>query len=573
MNGLRLTLLVAAVCLFGVAGVAVTGAGDGDSPTFDSQATGVLADTHVDECAATPPGDHADPEGGTDEVIGWVDGYWYNESLDIEGQAIEEDELDSFVARTAARVEALRCLAFDEVPPTELLTREEYGASLDPHFDNISHEEWQFEDARLATMLVAGQEVDAKELQREVQTAFPAAFYDTQDEVMGFITDDPDTLEIDQVTLAHELTHALQDQHFGLGDVFDRPTNDQFIAALSVAEGDATTVDAMYEDNCEQEVWADECLIQPQDPDVDIPSFALALNQLAAYETPLVAERAQESWDEVDVLFETYPDSMVEAIYPNRYGEFERADITVEDRSSDEWERILLENEDGEAEEAFDIIGQHGLTSILATPSFETGSAVNVIDVFEFQQPHAGGDFNYSVSETSGWQADELYGYTNDAGDNASVWKLAWEDSDEAERFADAYADLISYRDGSLLDGYENVYTFENADEYDMALALEHDGDRVWVVTAPTTDDLTAVHEDIELLEADDDPSGENGEDNDNGVDDGVEDDEIEDDTVEDDEVEDEDGAALGLLHAAVGLVAVVALALILSLVSMRRQG
>lgn len=595
MTSTRVVLLVAAVCLLGVVGIATAGAGDAAPSALETQTatmvtgetspevgtTGVsqsLADTHVGECAATPQGE--DPDGGTDSVIGWVDGYWYNDTLDIDGPTIEEDELDSFVARTAARVEAFRCHAFEEVPPTQILTRDEYRQTIEPRFDEIPADDWRFEDARLATLLVAGQEVDARELQTAVQTAFPAAFYNTEEEFMGFITDDPDTIEINQVTLAHELTHALQDQQFDLERIFDEPTNDQFIAALAIAEGDATTVDTMYEENCEHGIWADECIIPPPGDDPDIPNWGLILNQLAAYHTPLVAETAEtEGFGGVDALLEDYPDSMVEAIYPDRYGEFERADITIPDRSSGDWERLVTADEDGGEQEAYDIIGQHGLTAILAAPSFETGGVVNVIDPAEFQQPHAGGFLTYSVTETSGWQADRLYGYTNDAGDNASVWKLAWEDTDEAERFADAYEELIDYRNGALADGYENVFTFEDADEYDMAVGLEHDGDRVWIVTAPTVDDLTAVHEDIELRTADDDPENgdaENG-DAENGDADETDDEEA-DDEVDDgvgdvaDEGEDEDGAALGLVHAAVGLVAVIALALVLSVFPRRGQ-
>lgn len=479
-----------------------------DSERGSTTAEGIAGDTaatHVAECAATPPDDHASPEGGTNQTIGYVGGYWYDEPLkEIEGPSLDEDELDSFVNRTAARVEALRCLAFEEVPPVDLLTREEYRSTIEPQFDTIAHEEWQFEDARLAAMLVAGQEASAKDLQIESQTAFPAAFYNTEDEFMGFITDDPDTIEINQVTLAHELTHALQDQHFGIEVIFDEPTNDQFIAALSIAEGDATAVDELYEQNCEQDAWPDECIIPvPSEPDV--PSWGLVLNQLAAYHTPLVAETAEsEGSSGVDELFEEYPDSMVESIYPDMYGEFERESVLVEDGSTDEWERIRIEDADGDVEEAYDIIGQHGLTALLAAPTFETEGLTNIIDPTEFQQQHDGGFLTYSVTETSGWQADRLYGYTNDAGDNASVWKLAWEDSEDAETFADAYEQLIDFREGELEPGYENVFTFEASDEYDMAVALNCDDDRLWVVTAPTVDDLTAVHQAIELVEADD---------------------------------------------------------------------
>lgn len=583
MHATRAALFVTMLVVLGIGGVAVAGTASADAPTLDGPGAtsdaeptgdstaalaGTFADAHVEECAATPPGDHADPDGGTSDVIGWVDGYWYDEPLEVEGPTIDEDELESLVARTAARVEALRCHAFDEVPPVELLTREEYRESLEPRFDEVSDEEWHFEDARLATMLVAGQDIDAAELQLEVQAAFPAAFYNTEEGVMGFISDDPDDIEIDQVTLAHELTHALQDQQFDIADIFDEPTNDQFIAALAVAEGDATFVDGTYANHCQEARWADECIIPPPVTDAEIPNFALALNQLAAYNTPLVAERFEEGgWEAVDELFETYPDSMVEAIYPDTYGEFERESITVEDRSTGDWERVVAEVDGREL--THDVVGKSGLTAMLVAPTFETQGMVNVVDPGEFQRPHAGGNFNYSLPETTGWQSDELYAYTNAAGDNASVWKLAWEDADEAGLFADAYEDLVEYRSGAPATGYENVFTFQESEEYDMAVAVEHDGDRVWVVTAPTVDELEAVHRDVELLEADVDDADDDADvgdiddaDDADDVDDTDDIDDVDDadevDDADDADAVDDDGAGFGMVVAIVGLLGVV---------------
>lgn len=564
MNASRKTLVIGALCLLGVVGVMTVMGGAAETATSDDQLATVATDgsgdstgyvgsvageslavesstptaaddvpavvNHiqtvdpVEACAVTPPSDHGDPDGDTEDVIGWVDGYWYDEPLDIEGPELAEDELESLVARTSARVEALRCLAFEETPPLELLTREEYRESLETDFDSISEAEWQFEDARHASMLIAGQAVDAEELQIEFQAGFPAAFYNTEDEFMGFITDDPDAIEIDQVTLAHELTHALQDQHFSIEEIFDEPTNDAFVASLAVVEGDATVLDERYEENCAAETWADAC-IRPPVEDADVVNFGLTLNLLAAYHTPLVAETLEaEGFDGVNALLEAYPESTVEAIYPERYGEFEVADLTVEDRSDDAWERIVIEDDDGEPTEAYDVVGQHGLTAMLVAPSFETDGVAEIIDITAFQRPHAGGFLTYDVTETSGWTGDRLYGYTNDDGDNASVWKLAWEAEEDTEQFAAAYEDLVAHRGGTLVEGYENVYTFEGEDEYDMAVGIERDGDRLWIATAPTVDDLTAVHGDLDLREATADPDDDDDMDDENGETDGDDD-------------------------------------------------
>ncbi len=109
MRTSRVLALLMGCCLLGGVGVAAAGATTGPSVG----ATPVLASDHVNQCAADPPADLSDPAGDTEDVIGWVEGYWYNESVDVTGPTLTESELDTLVTRTAARVEALRCLTYD----------------------------------------------------------------------------------------------------------------------------------------------------------------------------------------------------------------------------------------------------------------------------------------------------------------------------------------------------------------------------------------------------------------------------------------------------------------------------
>lgn len=490
-------VLLVALCLVGFVGV-VAGSGAAETgqtgPSPDGPVT-TLADGHVAGCAAESPPDQADPDGDTSDVVGWVDGYWYDEPLDVE-QPLTEAELDELVARTAARVEALRCLTFDEVPPTEMRTRAQHRDDIEAQFDEtVTQADADFQNAQLATTLIAGQSTDAIELQLDVQTAFPAAFYDTETEFIGFITENPDRVELDQVTLAHELLHALQDQQFELGAIFEEPTTDGFTSSLAVVEGDAVLVEERYRENCQAGAWVDDCLTQvPGKP--EIPSWPLTLEQLAAYNTPLVEQTDEtEGWDGVNALFDEMPVSTVEAIYPERYGSYERPDLTVEDRSDEAWDRVEPEETD------HDILGQHTLTAILVAPFFE--SEDEIVDIDEFAGPF-GTDFDYGHPVTEGWEGDRFHAYT-DGEDTAGVWQLAWEDADAAATFADAFGDLAEHRGGT---DRGNVYTFEDSDEYEMALGVERDDDRLLVVTAPTVGELDAVHGPFEAGGTDGDRNG-----------------------------------------------------------------
>lgn len=493
----RFLLVVTVVVL----AVAITGSVSAAAPSASADAPGILADEDVHECAATPPPDHADPDGETSEVIGWVDGYWYDEPIDFDtADSLTEEDIKQLAARTAARVEAIRCLTFDELPSIEFMTRDEYRDDLVNAFDEISDSEWRFEDARLATLVYAGQDESAADVHLAFRTAFPAAFYNIEEESMGFIVDDPDDIEVNQVTLAHELAHALQDQHFDLMSLIDAETSDEAMVGRAIAEGDAVAIDTAYERNCDLGTWVDACLIPPPGDPPTIEFWGLTIEALAAYQTPLVAETAQvDGWDGVNELFDEPPVTMAEAINPANLGDFDLADLTVPDESDMTWTRIT----DANGEPHADRIGQHGLTAMLAAITYETDFTVSVIDMSAFLSGHAGGDLTYEVPETSGWIGDRLYAYEREDGELASVWKLAWIDETEATRFADAYTDLLTGYGGEPVDRAPHVIDLHSLDGYEMVTAVSVQDDRVWIVTAPTVDDLTAVHATIDLGDAD----------------------------------------------------------------------
>lgn len=564
--------LVVLLCLFavigaaGVAGVAAETPTDGEQvgvqSTTGSADPGVLADHHVGACAATPPADHADPDGETDDVVGWVDGYWYDEALEL-GDELDQTDLEQLTKRTAARVEALRCHTFESVPPIQMVTPEEFQANVESEVEQeYDQTRRQFENAKLVTLLKVGTDEDAVDVIIENQAAFPTAYYRIDEEYIGFLADDPEVVEVDQVTLAHELLHALQDQHFDLDQVFEEPTADEFMASLAVVEGDAVLLEERYRENCgvseipglpaPDRQWAEEChLTQPETPDP--PNWALTLEQLAAYHAPLVEQTYEaEGWSAVDGLLEAFPDSTVEALYPERYGVFERLSLSVPDESDDEWTRLESAENDTDDTPAYDIVGQHGLTAMLAAPYFEANypllhqpqhPGAEIIDFEAFIDPLTG-EFSYGHPATEGWQGDRFHGYATDDGVLGGVWKLAWEDASAAERFADRYRDLLEYRGGEQTTDSAAVYTLDGADDYEMAVGTEVTGDRVWVVTAPSVDELDAVHG---SFDADSDGGGPG--DDDQQTDDTTD---ASDDTADG---ADDDGAGLGVIVAIAGVV------------------
>jgi len=555
-------VLSGVVALVGVAGVA---AADGTGSVAGTD--GTLADTHVQACAAEPPADYADPD--TDEVIGWVDGYWYDEPLDINvSDGLTQAELDVLAARTAARFEAMRCLDAEGTPPVEVQTREEFEGRLAETFTNVSTEDRLFDNAMFEALLAVSSEADSIALREANRAATTGGFYNFEEDRIVVVSDSPDSLLIDEEVLAHEVGHAVQDQRFNLSR-FNRTTSDRDVGTQGLIEGDVDRVEYQYLQACEEGLWDEPCL-QQEFGDGDGPgepaSWALYFGSFQPYsDGPTFIEHVYEEggWEAVNAVYDDPPRSSTEVIEPDRYGEFEPENITVPDRSDGEWERLTFD--DGPD---YDVVGQAGLTATFMQVPYETRNADDIIirpESFLNLGPEGEVDefdpLEYDHPQTDGWRNDRLYAYRN-GNETGVVWKLAWADSAEADQFATAYRELVAFRGGERHPDYANVYTFENAPDWNLTVAVETRGDRVLVVTAPTVDELTAVHDGVTLVEADNGTGGDDGAAGDDGETTGsAGDDGTGTDGGADDGGDDASGPGFGVVAAAAAIAGVALLA------------
>ncbi|MFC4987044.1 Hvo_1808 family surface protein [Saliphagus infecundisoli] len=542
----RSTRLVVALLLAAVVGAGVAAAGTAVTAQEEAENE---TDELVADCAAEMPADYADPAEGND-TVGWVGGYWYDEPLDIEREdGLNETELDALSARAAARFEALRCLTFEELPEIDVVSREEFES--ENAFANVTEDERAFDNAMLETMLLVGNETDSIDVREEERAAVVAGYYDFVEERIVVVSEDPGSVEIDEGVLAHELGHALQDQQFDL-DSYERPTTDVDNGVLGMIEGDAQRIEYQYSERCEAGRWAEPCLSENATAQGaaagEPPSWGLYFMGYQPYsDGPSFVEHVYDEggWDAVNGVYEEMPSTSVHTIDPESYGEFTPEDVTVADESGDDWERI--ERPQGPD---YDVIGQAGLSAMLMDPAYD-GSPI--IPPEEFLNME-GGEANrtdpleYNHPETDGWVGDRLYAY-GDGEETGTVWKLAWEDGEEAAEFADAYEQLIEIRGGEAVEDANRTYEFGAESEFGGAVTLEQEDDRLWIVTAPSVEELGEIHD---VADAATDADGENEEPDDadaggeNDTDDEGTADADADDDGADDEASDEGGNGNG---------------------------
>lgn len=431
----------------------------------------------------------------TEDDLGYYDGYWHDDTFDIDAaDGLTRAERHAVFSRSMARIQLLRGLEFEHRVDIELVTREEFRAeygdrlSADPEpgiraLDNAQHE----------ALFLVGPDEDVFEVRRNNRGDAVLGFYQpSQERIVIVSRNDPATLD-DEITLAHELLHALQDQRFDLASL-DGGTLDAVNARNGLVEGDAVAVENEYEQRCETGEW--QCVDAETSGTGGIgDSFHFGVYFVGFFpyaEGPTFINHHREAgdWEAINRMYENQPTASAEIIYPETYDADAYGEATLDDRSTDEWERIETDNGDHAT------VGQAGLTAMFAYTVFEDRSRA-VIDIDEFRNVDGGSldterPFRYDVSYAEGWYADRLYAY-DDGEESAFVWNVTFNDAANAIEFREGYEAVFEFWGGERAE--PGVWRFDPATEpFRGAVWVERDGNTVMVVKAPDSDALDDVH-------------------------------------------------------------------------------
>jgi len=175
-------------------------------------------------------------------------------------------------------VERLRGLEFKQPVPVEVVSDEDLRTYMSKRLDSLQSEEELRNGQRAYQLLgLLPESIDIVEIIMKALEEQAAGYYDPSTSSYYLIDDMP--AEMASILTAHELTHALEDQHFDLDSRIRDNLNDddRIFAVSSVHEGSATLLMTQY--MTARLLRGELSLEMLTSPDLDI-TRAEALNEL-----------------------------------------------------------------------------------------------------------------------------------------------------------------------------------------------------------------------------------------------------------------------------------------------------
>ncbi|WEL16821.1 Uncharacterized protein SVXHr_0642 [Halorhabdus sp. SVX81] len=495
------TRIIAVVLAVALAGVPVAAAAGSPNAAATAQTDSPPNTTHLSKTTddATLADQHPpDPDA---DVLGWENGYWYNESIAVTpDDGLNDSELDAVVARGMARVEEIRRLEFEEAPPVEVISREQFSERVENQTANVTTATRLHQNVKYEALLMVNESTDAIGVQGQNQAGSVGGFYDPSAGEIKIVSENTSTPKMNEITLAQELFHALQDQRFNISS-FNQSTQELHNAKDGIIEGDGNYVDYLYQERCEGE-WQGDCIMPEGSQGGSTADIHIGLLQITLQpysDGPSFVRDIHESdgWDAVNAVYESPPNSTEQTIHPEKYGEDEPTPVSIEDTSDDRWRPLAINGSINHAS-----FGEAGLFVALWYPSYESLSNRIIPYNSHINQVGGGVDefdpYDYNHTYTAGWDGDKLMPYVTDessaTNETGYVYKMLWDSPADAGQFQEGYEQLLAFHGAESVDGHENVYHIPDDQEFNDAFYLNRDGDTFTIVNAPSVGELSAVH-------------------------------------------------------------------------------
>lgn len=373
----------------------------------------------------------------------------------------QNDALNTQFDEITQEVSDIRGLPIEDEVVEDFLPRDQLRDQLLQDFDaDYPVAEREADQELLATLGMIPEGLDLGQLYLDLYTEQIAGFYDPKANELFVIAGDGELSALDEVTYAHEVTHALQDQAYDL-EAIRAPyeeDDDALLAITALVEGDAVSVQLDYLLGhpallARYTVEATQLGAMPQLDSAPPVIREALLFPYTAGQAFVAALKAEGGYAAVDAAYADLPVTTEQILHPEKYtGERdEPAAVDLPDLQptlGDGWEQIDA-NDFGE----FQI-------RIMLEGELPTGTAEDA---------------------AAGWDGDQYAFYTK-GDEEVLAWQSVWDSEADATELATA---LQAYDEAR----YDATYTGDETRALDTdttAARITVDGTTVSYVLAPT---------------------------------------------------------------------------------------
>ena len=332
-----------------------------------------------------------------------------------------DKEILTEIGRTVAERRGLPLL--QEVP-IYLIRRSDIVTYFESGMDDVDRREDLASEFALRLFGLLDENDSLVALQRDLIESGVLGFYDSDIASFVIVSGNDGLSARDLSTVTHEFVHALQDQHFQIGDTFDELSgnSDARLAFRFIVEGDATVTESLFRD-----------LLARYKPQLQTALDVLPAPRLAI--PPIVRE----------IFFSPYIEGALIATHIHDRSGFEGINgaLAISPESTEQ----LLHSIDPPADPASlapiilpnpDVHAALGDTEWLSIGHDTIGEFI-ITEYLDHFLPR-----DAAARAGAGWGGDRLSLYLGPNDASLLAWHTAWDTSQDASEFFEQYAQLLS---------------------------------------------------------------------------------------------------------------------------------
>ncbi|MFK5956579.1 MAG: hypothetical protein QM477_09065 [Planctomycetota bacterium] len=361
---------------------------------------------------------------------------------DLEGEGgLSQEELEALAAVIIPRVAELRGWEWKKEVPVGITTPDEFVAFAEGSFDE------EYGADRLAGMTSSyvlfgfmPAEMNFQQTMMDMLRSQVGGYYDPKEGKFFMMSTFNKGAMADYI-MAHELTHALDDQYFDLEAIFDQHAgnSDTEFAIRSAVEGSASSAGNLYLMKGIRNQWLDASTMMDGDMinammgtmDKVPPYFIINMSLPYIDGNTFVLRQTSESFmaammmapadEDLQHMFRDPPTSSEQILHPEKYWDEDLFDAPIEVEVADRSESLGA----GWSLVDTDTLGELGC-AMLVMKNVPTAMAVSM------------GGARMAVPESSGWGGDQYRAYLNEDGRKIMHWSTVWDSQADAVEFAAA---------------------------------------------------------------------------------------------------------------------------------------